>query len=241
MNYVTENRLVTLAADLYDSINIENASFWGHYDPVENPAGTTPEGWHPGGWKRLHRHWTGRADHFTRPGEARRSLGRQRVLRGVYAVDVPAGPGLEPAEPGQPVQGGRAEHPGRALRAGNGGGRPHPLRHFRAPSVEAVPHPGDQPELLGLQRRGLRLFRRSGDCGPRPQGGGSLSWKWPGPTSLWRTAANSPIRTPRRRPRGCTSSGTLTPAGPSRATSSSKGRLPPSTWSMSCLAWSRTA
>ena len=40
MNYVTENRLVTLAADLYDSINIENASFWGHYDPVENPAGT---------------------------------------------------------------------------------------------------------------------------------------------------------------------------------------------------------
>ena len=40
MNYVTENRLVTLAADLYDSINIENASFWGHYDPVENPVGT---------------------------------------------------------------------------------------------------------------------------------------------------------------------------------------------------------
>ena len=32
--------MVTLAADLYDSINIENASFWGHYDPVENPAGT---------------------------------------------------------------------------------------------------------------------------------------------------------------------------------------------------------
>ena len=40
MNYVTGNRLVTLAADLADSINVENGSLWGHYDPVTNPAGT---------------------------------------------------------------------------------------------------------------------------------------------------------------------------------------------------------
>lgn len=40
MNYVTGNRLITVAADLSDSINVESGSFWGHYDPVDNPAGT---------------------------------------------------------------------------------------------------------------------------------------------------------------------------------------------------------
>ncbi len=40
MNYVTENRFISLAADLSDSINVENGSFWGHYDPVSNPSGT---------------------------------------------------------------------------------------------------------------------------------------------------------------------------------------------------------
>ena len=40
MNYITDNRLVTVAADLSDSINVEGGSFWGHYDPVNNPAGT---------------------------------------------------------------------------------------------------------------------------------------------------------------------------------------------------------
>ncbi|MAG35956.1 MAG: hypothetical protein CL878_06900 [Dehalococcoidia bacterium] len=40
MNFVTGNRFVSLAADLADSINIENGSLWGWYDPAENPAGT---------------------------------------------------------------------------------------------------------------------------------------------------------------------------------------------------------
>jgi len=40
MNYVTDNRFVTIAADLADSINVEAGSLWGHYDPVKNPAGT---------------------------------------------------------------------------------------------------------------------------------------------------------------------------------------------------------
>jgi transketolase len=40
MNYVTDNRMIILAADLADSINVESGSFWGHYDPVKNPAGT---------------------------------------------------------------------------------------------------------------------------------------------------------------------------------------------------------
>jgi len=40
MNYVTDNRMAIIAADLADSINVENGSFWGHYDPSGNPAGT---------------------------------------------------------------------------------------------------------------------------------------------------------------------------------------------------------
>ncbi len=40
LNYVTEGRFFTIAADLSSSINIEKASLFGHYDPVENPGGT---------------------------------------------------------------------------------------------------------------------------------------------------------------------------------------------------------
>jgi len=40
VNFVTGNRFVTVAADLSGSINVEKGNIWGHYDPVENPAGT---------------------------------------------------------------------------------------------------------------------------------------------------------------------------------------------------------
>ncbi len=40
MNYVTENRFFTVAADLSESINVEHGSLWGHYDPVTNPLAT---------------------------------------------------------------------------------------------------------------------------------------------------------------------------------------------------------
>lgn len=40
MNYVTDSRLIILAADLAESINVEHGSIWGHYDPVRNPIGT---------------------------------------------------------------------------------------------------------------------------------------------------------------------------------------------------------
>jgi len=40
MNYVTDNRFITIAADLSESINVENGSFWGHYDPDTNPLAT---------------------------------------------------------------------------------------------------------------------------------------------------------------------------------------------------------
>src|SRR5947209_6484869 len=40
MNYVTDNRFFTFAADLSESINVEHGSLWGHYDPETNPLGT---------------------------------------------------------------------------------------------------------------------------------------------------------------------------------------------------------
>ena len=40
LNYVTENRFLTMAADLSGSINVEKCHYFGHYDPVDNPAGT---------------------------------------------------------------------------------------------------------------------------------------------------------------------------------------------------------
>jgi transketolase len=40
LNYVTDNRVVTLAADLSESVNLEHGNIWGHYDPEANPLGT---------------------------------------------------------------------------------------------------------------------------------------------------------------------------------------------------------
>ncbi len=40
INYVTGNRMYTVAADLSHSINLEDSNFLGHYDPVRNPSGT---------------------------------------------------------------------------------------------------------------------------------------------------------------------------------------------------------
>jgi transketolase len=40
MNYVTDNRVLTIAADLSESVNLEHGSLWGHYDPEKNPLGT---------------------------------------------------------------------------------------------------------------------------------------------------------------------------------------------------------
>ena len=40
MNHVTDNRFISVSADLSESINLEDGALLGHYDPLENPAGT---------------------------------------------------------------------------------------------------------------------------------------------------------------------------------------------------------
>ena len=44
LNHVTDNRFITIAADLADSINVEKAHFTGLYDPESNPGGTRLKG-----------------------------------------------------------------------------------------------------------------------------------------------------------------------------------------------------
>ena len=38
-HFVGDNRFITLAADLSESINVEHGHLWGHYDPDTNPIG----------------------------------------------------------------------------------------------------------------------------------------------------------------------------------------------------------
>jgi transketolase len=40
VNYVTDNRMLSIAADLSESVNLEHGALWGHYDPDTNPLGT---------------------------------------------------------------------------------------------------------------------------------------------------------------------------------------------------------
>jgi len=40
LNYVTDNRMLSVAADLSESVNLEHGALWGHYDPDTNPLGT---------------------------------------------------------------------------------------------------------------------------------------------------------------------------------------------------------
>ena len=40
LNYVTDNRMLSVAADLSESVNLEHGALWGHYDPETNPLGT---------------------------------------------------------------------------------------------------------------------------------------------------------------------------------------------------------
>ena len=171
MNYVTENRFLTLAADLSESINVEHGSLWGHYDPETNPLGTRIKAsiQEAGNVVDCDRH--GQPERERRSGEIRRRLGAQRHLWRLHAADVHALARLEPAEPGQQISHGRAAHSGRTFGSGNGGRRAHPFRHFRHAGLEAVSARSDHPpEFLGLQRRCRRLFCRRRDRRARSQG-----------------------------------------------------------------------
>ena len=94
LNYVTDNRFLTLAADLSGSINVEKCHYFGHYDPADNPAGTRLKaGIQEAGQRR---HYLRRCceQRLHRSGHLCRHLGTLRHVRLVYPTDVHADPGL---------------------------------------------------------------------------------------------------------------------------------------------------
>ncbi len=117
MNYVTEGRFFTVAADLSESINVEHGSLWGHYSPTEQSAGHAVESAYTGSGQCFDRDRPRESERFRRSRKVRRRLGSERHLRSVHAADVHAGAGLESTESGQQIPRGRAAHSRRALRS----------------------------------------------------------------------------------------------------------------------------
>ena len=151
MNYVTENRFVTLAADLSESINVEHGSLWGHYDPETNPLGTRVKAAIQEAGNVASAIGLVSQSASVDPAQFKGVWALERHLWRLHALDVHAGAGVEPAEPGQPLPHGRAAYSGRAFGAGNRRRRTHPFRHLRAPGVAAVSaRPGHSSEFLGL-------------------------------------------------------------------------------------------
>ena len=124
LNYVTDNRALTLAADLSESVNLEHGSIWGHYDPETNPLGTRLKAAIQEAGNVSTAIGLVEPERVGRSRQVRRRLGFERHLRRVHAADVSARARLEPAEPGQQVPDGRPAHPRRRIR----GPRRPPMR-----------------------------------------------------------------------------------------------------------------
>ena len=171
-NYVTGNRVATIAADLSESVNMEHGSLWGHYDPEKNPAGTR--------FKAAIQE-AGNASTAIGIVGQNASLDPEKFAgmwawSGTYGAFTPLMylPARVWSQQNQDSKFRTGVLHILAGHSGPGDGRrcAHALRHLRAAGLEAVPaRPGHQRELLGLQRRGRRLLRRGRDCGAREEGG----------------------------------------------------------------------
>ena len=158
------------------SVGVDQSRARQHLGPLrsgDQSARDAAQGRDSGSGQRVQRHRSGRPERLAGPREVRRRLGVQRDLRRLHALDVPAGAGVESAEPGQQVPHGRAAHPGRAFRPETAADA---RTHFGifAPQVwKLFPRDQvDQCELLGLQRRGPRILCRRGDRRSPEEGGG---------------------------------------------------------------------
>ena len=171
MNYVTENRVLTIAADLSESVNLEHGSLWGHYDPEKNPMGTRLKA------------------AIQEAGNASTAIGLvgqnasvdPDKFAGVWAWSGTYGAFTPlmylPARVwSQQNQDSKFRTGVLHILAGHSGpgdrrGCAHSFRHLLAAGVEAVPaRPGDHAEFLGLQRRGGRILCRGGNCRAREEG-----------------------------------------------------------------------
>ena len=133
LNYVTNNRVLTLAADLSGSVNLEGGSIWGHYDPISNPSGTRVKAAIQEAGNVSSAIGLIGQTASVNPDKFAGVWGVQWHLWRVYAPDVPAGACVEPAEPGQQVPDRSPEHPGRTFGTGNGRGCPARTSEFFLP------------------------------------------------------------------------------------------------------------
>ena len=172
MNYVTDNRFFTVAADLSESINVEHGSLWGHYDPDDNPLGT-----------RLKAAIQEAGNVSTAIGLVSQSASVDPdkfagvwALSGTYGAFTPLM--YTPARVWSQQNQDSKFRVGvlHILAAHSGPETAADARtHFGifAPQVWKLFPRGqvDQSELLGLQRRRARLFRGGGNRGARSAGG----------------------------------------------------------------------
>ena len=117
MNYVTEGRFFTVAADLSESINVEHGSLWGHYSPTDNPLGTRLKAPIQEAGNVSTAIGLVSQSASVDPDKIRRRLGFERHLRSVHAADVHSGACLESTKSGQQIPRRRAAYSRRALRS----------------------------------------------------------------------------------------------------------------------------
>jgi hypothetical protein len=141
INYVTNNRFLTISADLSNSINVEACSLTGHYDPITNPCGTRLKAGiqecgnaatmcglisqtvskvsahaHPSESRHARVNLVYlTASPFAGQERARRRVGSERYLWCLHPLLLPARAHLLAAEPGLALQARRAHHRRRSL------------------------------------------------------------------------------------------------------------------------------
>ena len=175
MNYVTDNRFITLAADLSESINVEHGSIWGHYDPETNPLGT-----------RIKAAIQEAGNVATAIGLVGQSVSVDPqafsglwALSGTYGAFTPLM--YTPARVwSQQSQDSKFRMGVLHILAGHSGpetaadGRTH-FGIFATQVWKLFPaRPDDSPEFLGLQRCGGGVFCGGGNCRTRSQSGHHL-------------------------------------------------------------------
>ena len=230
MNHVTDNRFITLSADLSGSINVEKGSLTGHYDPRSNPTGT-----------RFKAAIQEAGNASTAVGLVGQSASLDpNVHSGVWAMSGSYG-AFTPFMylPARVWSQQNQDSPFRVgvlnILAGHSGPETaaDARTHFGifAPQVwEAVPsRTGDRAEFLGLQRRRARLFRGCRNRRPGSVGGRDRDRSGAAGTFRWRIARRSRTRTFWRLPRVSTSCATLPRVSPATAMWSSRARVPRST------------
>jgi hypothetical protein len=231
MNYVTGNRFFTVAADLSESINVENGSLWGHYSPETNPLGT-----------RLKAPIQEAGNVSTAIGLVSQSASVDpERFAGVWALSGTYG-AFTPLMY-TPARVWSQQNQDSRFRVGV----LHILTAHSGPetAADARTHFGIfAPQVWKLFPRGQAInlsFWDYNDVAPGYFAAAEIAARDAKVIFRWPTARVSPTPISRPPARVSTSSAISRRASRATATSSRKVRAPPSIWCTSCRSWSRPA